>query len=578
MDLQSLIELAQGQGSAEDSDDENDIEPSRDHLTEANLPSSITALLDMLSKEQQDTFLAAVGSEENRALKDNVSSPSNSMGAAPLQSKERAKKLWEKIVQDEQRRTEGDAQAAASSSPQLWWAEKVNADQPDDRQKLKLRSTPRASAFDNEVKALVAARHSKSAPPPAAGLIWNCLALLTAYTYILLHLDVPSFSSLLPEPTAEEHELIVLSLNLLATLCPFLFALPTAQTADLSSSTASSASSDANLLLAGPSWVSAYLLSRLGDRDRSSKPSQLLLELYTKTANLLGEAHVTYNEPDRMSEAHGALADVWLLIDCALTQPSVLSALVLPASIGKVTKASQSKRSLQQGSRKLIFYSATCASVSNTSHGTLLSSAEVLGSPAHIDPQDTLSSLTSLSLEGGDSVRPHKRQREAKTLQEEMEMLRGELKALEDEERWYAARRLEEERSGGGGGRGGGRSRISLADNESTDAEPKDQPIGSGAGSPPTHVTQEPPVVAASPEVQSTNQKSGSEAKAKSFAAKRLARQQREKESRRPARQTGSESVDDGLHDGDGTSDEGQQEHVESDGESVPKRMIQVLD
>jgi hypothetical protein len=530
----------------------------------------------MLNKEQRDTFLAAVGHEQPQKPASKIMSPASADVPASLQSKERAKKLWEKIVQDEQRRTEGDEQAAAGSSAKLWWLRRVHAYQEGAGDDKTAQAAPQARPFDDQVKTLVAARQSKSAPPPAAGVAWNCLALLTAYTYTLLHLDIPSFSSLLSEPTSEDQELIVLSLDLLARLCPFLFALPVAPASGSSSSAQPTTSGDANLLLAGPSSVSAYLLSRLGDRDRSSKPGELLLELYTKTASLLEEAHVTVDEPDRASKAHRALADVWLLIDCAMTGSSVLSALVLPAAFGKNTKSSQTKRNLLQASRKLIFYSATCASASrNSSHGTPLSSVEILGTSTQDDSQGALSSMKSLSLEGKGSLRPHKSQREAKTLHEEMEMLRGEVQALEDEERWYAARRLEGERLGGGGGGGGGRSNVVATNNRNMEAAPKVEPIGSGTSVPPAQVTKEPAIVA-SPEVQPAEQKVEIGPKARSFAAKRLARHQREEQARRPARATRGDSTHIGLH--DEGSDEGKQEHVESDEKPNSRRMIQMLD
>jgi len=326
-------------------------------------------------------------------------------------------------------------------------------------------------------------------------------------------------------------------------------------------------------VLAGPSSISAYLLSRLGDKDRSSRPSHLLLELYSKAASLLEEAHISVSESDRTSKAHGALADVWLLMDCAMTRSTVFPALVFPASIGKNNKPSQTRRNLQQASRKVIFYSATCATAGHGSHGTLLSSAKILGAPVHGGSQDALSSLKSLSLEGQGSLRPHKSQREAKTLQEEMEMLRGEVQALEDEERWYAARRLEEERLGGGAG--AGRSSMAGSANGNLQAEPKIEPIGSGTSESSALVTKDPAIVASS-EVQPATQKVESTPKAKGFAAKRLARQQREEQSRRPARQTGGDTTHDALR--DEGSDEGKQEHAESDGQPVSKRMIQMLD
>ncbi|PWN21921.1 hypothetical protein BCV69DRAFT_281827 [Microstroma glucosiphilum] len=564
MDLQSLLESAQGQDSAEDSDDESQTGLPHGNLTEANLPSSTAALLAMLDKEQRETFLAAVGHEKPHQSTTQDTSPANVDTVAPLQSKERAKKLWEKIVQDEQRRTADDQAAAGGSSAQLWWLSKVRPDREAVEEDMTLGTAPHAPSFDVEVQTLLAVRQSKSAPPPARGLAWNCVSLLTAYTYILLHLDVPSFSSLLSRATSGEYELIVLSFNLLARLCPFLFALPAAQAGGPSSSTASSASSDANLLLSGPSSVSSYLLSRLGDRDRSSRPSQLLLELYTKAASLMEEDNITVNGLERASKAHGTFADIWLLMDCALAQPSILSALVLPVSLGKVAKPSQVKRSVQQASRKLIFYSATCASATNSGHGTLLSSTEVLGKPVHSGSKDALSSLTSLSLEGEGSLRPHKSQREAKTLHEEMEMLRGEVKALEEEERWYAARRLEVERLGGG--KEGANSIVMSAANKSTDAQPRIKPIDPEPNVLPACVTKEPAIT------QRESQKVESGPKAKGFAAKRLARQQREEQSRMPVRQTGSESLQ------DSSPDEQGEEHAERQGKLPSKGMIQMLD
>lgn len=411
----------------DDEDDDHDFSASSSRSNspiDANrLPDSDEALLAMLSDEQRNIFLEAVGRSEN--------------GLTPqaTRNSDRAKMLWDKIVADEHRRNRqaaaaqqqegaGEGQGAAPPAPapeetaNLWWLASSQT-----------IFQPHSDDFAAKLAALQAAQSNGSSPHPAGvGLAWNVVCLLLAYTYTLLHLDVPSFSSIIGSDNAN---LLSHSLRLMQRLVPFV--LPTSTTSE-----------ETRLLLDSPSAATAYILARLGDADRSQRPSALMLELWTRSASLWArDKAVVVNDQAAASRSASrttaALCDIWQLCEWGMENKGCL-----PPGIAKKT--------LQLAAHKVIFFAAQMARLRTTlARGAQSVSVEeqhVLGLDLEsiLPSRDGPSNLEDMSRANGEHQREGAsvaammaRRREPKTMGDEIVALRREVEALEDEERQRAA-------------------------------------------------------------------------------------------------------------------------------------------
>lgn len=419
---QTMSDLPQGdQEGSDDEDDDASIASSDTSIDVSQLPDNDEALLAMLTDEQRAIFLGAIDVSQGKQ---------RSQGQAQAGS-DRAKKLWDKIVEDEHRRNQRReaAEVEDSSTPlhtrrkaaNLWWLLQDVARQPD------------SADFSGKVAALESAQNRPTTSTAGLGLAWNCACLLLAYTYTLLHLDIPSFTSLIEGDGGASYEhLASHSLRLLQRLAPFVLPMKTD-------------SSESRLLIDSPSAASAYLLSKLGDTDRSQRPSALILELWTRAASLwISSKAVLVSDAARLprsSKTSVALGDIW-----TLCQWGIANKHLLPVGV--------SKKTLQMASHKLVFLAAQVGRLAQTpatggEGGATVQQQLVLGKDLESllpsrDGQSSIAALSSAhnSADEDQAVVRTRRRREAETMADEILALRQEVMALEDEDRQQAAWRL----------------------------------------------------------------------------------------------------------------------------------------
>lgn len=380
-------------------------------MLEEDLPADIDELLAMLSKEERDIFLDSVGD------------------ARSLNSPSQALKLWQKILSDEARKRQQASNADAEKShlsgqtsraqepdAKLWWLRGSLNDSAPGKTQYKLGVTALASRRQE-----IEGRHHGASE---LGLVWNCLAIFVAYTYILLHLDLRSL-----EDINDDISTRTLCCDLLLQLLPFLFAGPS--------------DADASLLLDSPGAVTAFTLVRLGEKHRSWRPSQLMSQLYGQVRLLLlpengPECSVTILD-DRTESVQGrlyvalaALGDIWSFLEHSANG-----------------LRGQRRRMMKMASHKLVFYGAHLTKVARS--GALW--RDLLGGTTSAKTRQE-GSLQELSNVAG-SVRPHATSfrarrlfKEAATLMDEMELLSAEIEASEEDERHHAAWKFECQRLG----------------------------------------------------------------------------------------------------------------------------------
>lgn len=512
----------------DDDDDEDTEEDTHGYLGEEELsatrgakmlphqlPSDPTELLALLSEEQRRVFLDATSKSDHKG------------------SRERASNLWARILSDEQMRTvtpkhrppatseetiersEAVNAGCASTHGNLWWTSST-ATSP-----VKSRSEPFCSmvtALRSKIEVQQKVVQSPTAQP-ALGIAWNCLAVLVAYTYCLLHLDIPSFSSRDSTDLPDE-----VAVALLEQLVPFLFA-------------DSSSGRDASLLLDSPSSVTSYILLQLGEERRTEQPTKLILELYSNSSKLFDDvskatriAVVADTGTDSQGSTYiqSALEDIWA---------------VLQAQLRSATLSSRRRR-LEMASRKLVFYAAKMMEFAQT--GGLVQ--HVLGTVNPM-PEDSSSHLANLSkITGSSSAKPSikilRNRLETTTIHDEMRILSSEIEALEDHERYRAAFKLECQRMGLDDGIQPQVGQDELANQKVLVTALEESDVGKETMSNPmqTPTVDQSSLVSQSPASTAT---SPVEPPKKSFASQRRARQDRERQQqaritdlRRPAQES----------------------------------------
>ncbi|CAO1637059.1 unnamed protein product [Parajaminaea phylloscopi] len=448
-----------------------------------DLPSDVSDLLALLSPEQRQTFLDAV-----------EATPQASQGG-------RAARLWEKVTESSKQRAAGsDPNVHANKQPRqaesavtmpqpatkLWWTGARTCTSA-------LRQ--RRSGYVADVNALLGTQTDGNIDKlrkQLPGVSWNCAAVLVAYVYILLHLDASELTF-----AEEEPETLPIALALLQRLVPILF-------------TTSGADKDAKVLLQSPSAVTAYILSNLGEQDRSPRPGQMVLALYREVYELLSDPRDTQRVIDLTEHcehnfAIDALGDVWALL----------------AKAGASCTASRQRQQLKMAQRKLAFYGA---------HILRLQRARLLQAMLGVYPprQDHDGPHSPALSAGGQQWRnPALLPSESSnTLSTEMVRLEDEVNALEDEERQRAAWRLDCQRLGlddTGNKPVARRPHIAAhePDHEGRQASPASGRVGTGP-------EEEKPVVSAAgaaPDVAVTTK-----SVPRSFAHQRSLRQARERE------------------------------------------------
>lgn len=339
-----------GEDEAEEEDDEDDEGTSDqdppDHLTEDDLPTDEAQLLALLDDDQRRIFLDAVKQEGTDDVRSGVH-PSD-----------RARQLWDKLHSSDN----------TPYAPRLWWTDE------DSERRLTLQP-----AFSSSVIAL-AARKRTPQSPWQVGISWNIIALLLAYVYTLVHLDI---RSLCVSDDGDEEEL-VLARTTIASLCSFLTAPP--------------GSPESKTLLTNASEVTLYILDQLGEERRSESPSALVLFLYERVLELFSKSRIVSSDADD-DLITLALQDIH---DLFHTHPSAD----------------------QATSRKIIFYAA------HYQRGRHLFSSVVLGANGEKDSglPPTHSSSSSLTTGG-----------HTKTVHQEVKALQEEVDAAEAHQRFDAA-------------------------------------------------------------------------------------------------------------------------------------------
>ncbi|CAO1635580.1 unnamed protein product [Sympodiomycopsis kandeliae] len=209
------------------------------------LPSTEAELLGLLDEDQRRVFMEAVANQNQP---------------------QKAEQLWRKIARSGLKADQTTNEDSQSQGP--WWA----SDKPESAQPPKLDADFRAAVYT-----LCESRSTSCSISPAFGVIWNLIAVLLSYTYILTHLDIPTLHS-------EDEDI---SRQVFTQLVPFL------------------TSSTSKILLSSPSEITMYIYTTLGDSHRSTNPTQLLVYLYDKAITLLSESKV---QDDHQEEDNVLLA------------------------------------------------------------------------------------------------------------------------------------------------------------------------------------------------------------------------------------------------------------------------------